>query len=287
VITSTMLGLISSLQKLKEPKFALLSLGIVVVTSFVWFKFSSTKKKFKFSVQNPKKDYVYLFVFPGKHQASPFCVKAEIYLKLAGIPYELRDGDISSSPTNKLPYIEFNGECIYDSSFIIDHLKQKFGDRLDGHLSESDKAISLAWQRLFENSLYWPMVYERFADDFGWNASKNDFLSEIPKILRFFILPLIRRSVCKNLYAVGISRNTRQEISKLLSDDLKAISVFLGNKKYFMGTKVSTIDATVFGFIDVLIGYPFPIADTEYAKTFTNIALYHKRIKAEFYNNTS
>ena len=68
----------------------------------------------------------------GLPNASPFCMKVENYLRMAGLAYECpRGADMRKAPKGKMPYIEDEGSLIADSSFIIDHLKRKYGDPLD------------------------------------------------------------------------------------------------------------------------------------------------------------
>ena len=46
------------------------------------------------------------------------------------------------SPPKKLPFIEDDENKIADSQFIIDYLEEKYGNRLDGHLSDDQKALA-------------------------------------------------------------------------------------------------------------------------------------------------
>jgi len=110
-----------------KPQIVLASIGALAATFFVASKLTSTNKKPKLTVKNPKSDVVYLFAFLGlkDEHYSPFCSKIEAYLKFSKIPYELMRGSPNNSPTKKLPYIEINGELIYDSTFIIEYLKKK------------------------------------------------------------------------------------------------------------------------------------------------------------------
>ena len=82
----------------------------------------------------------------GLPNASPFCMKVETYLRMAGLPYELvNSGDIFRAPKKKLPFIDDGGELVADSSFIIDHLKSRHGDPLDGGLWALDRAVGTAF----------------------------------------------------------------------------------------------------------------------------------------------
>lgn len=42
-------------------------------------------------------------------------------------------------------------------------------------------------------------------------------------------------------------RHSKEEIEQMAIDDITAISTFLADKQYFMGSKLTTIDATVWG----------------------------------------
>ena len=56
----------------------------------------------------------------GLPNASPFCMKLETYLRMAGLPFELvNDGNVIRAPKGKLPYIEDDGRVVADTNFII------------------------------------------------------------------------------------------------------------------------------------------------------------------------
>ena len=76
---------------------------------------------------------------------SPFCLKMEAYLRLAGLPFEKRRADVRKAPKGQFPYIEDNGKTVADSRVIIDYLKATYGDPLDGHLTTLEKADQHAW----------------------------------------------------------------------------------------------------------------------------------------------
>jgi len=270
----------------RDPKVILLAgIGTYVTTRLLFKKVMARKDKHegRLTVIKPKKDFVYLFVFPGEEQYSPYCIKLEAYLKMVKIPYELRPGRNNNSPTYKLPYIEFNNQLFYDSSLIIDMLKQKFGDPLDNHLSVVEKATALAWKRLLENSFYWNLLWARWIDDFGWTGAKQLLSTMLPAPLKYFLPNIIRNQTRKVLIGMGTGRLTKDEIIQLTKEDLDALSVFLGNKKYLMGDKISSVDCVVYGFITVLVDTSMAITITEYSKTIKNLVDYQRRIKAEYY----
>ena len=95
----------------------------------------------------------------GVRNLSPFCLKLETYLRMSGIEHEVVwSSSTRGAPKGKLPYIVDADVTVGDSELIIDYLIEKFGDRLDGKLSASQQALSVAWRRLFEDSLMFPFV---------------------------------------------------------------------------------------------------------------------------------
>src|SRR5579872_6848574 len=87
----------------------------------------------------------------GLPSASPFCMKLEMYLRMARLEYKtvnLRGP--ARSATRKAPYVDLDGTQIADSGLIIAQLERKFGNRVDGRLTLAQRAEALAFQRLIE-----------------------------------------------------------------------------------------------------------------------------------------
>ena len=84
----------------------------------------------------------------------------------------------------KLPWIDDDGVAVADTSFIIDHLKARYGDPLDAGLSALERAQSLAFQRLIEENLYWAVVHTRWSDAAGWRVARAAFFGALPPPLR-------------------------------------------------------------------------------------------------------
>ena len=59
----------------------------------------------------------------GLPNASPFCMKLEIYLRMANLPHTvIYEDTLDKAPKKKMPYIEDEGKKIGDSNLIIDYL---------------------------------------------------------------------------------------------------------------------------------------------------------------------
>src|SRR5919108_3600051 len=71
----------------------------------------------------------------GLPDPSPFVTKAEMLLKLSGLPYRTDTTGFRRAPKGKLPYIDDDGTIVADSTFIRRHLEQKHRIDFDPGLS--------------------------------------------------------------------------------------------------------------------------------------------------------
>ena len=167
----------------------------------------------------------------GLPNASSFCLKLETYLRMVEIPFEsVYTIEMGKAPKGKMPYIIDGDRKIGDSNFIIDYLKQTYGDRLDDRLTASDRAISLAMRRLIEENLYWAMIHNRWFEPKNWELTKEAFFKEFPPILKAIVPNLARKDMQKQLQGHGMGKHSSTEIYAIGSADLLALSDFLSDK---------------------------------------------------------
>ena len=76
----------------------------------------------------------------GVPDPSPFVIKTEVQLKMAGLAYRKQRAMPPSSPKGQLPYIEDDGVMIADSTFIRAHIERKYGLDLDAPLDRQSRA---------------------------------------------------------------------------------------------------------------------------------------------------
>jgi glutathione S-transferase len=220
----------------------------------------------------------------GLPNASPFCMKVETYLRMAGLPYECPRGvGPFKSPKGKLPYIDDNGKVVADSTFIIDYLKATYGDKLDARLSATDRALGVVIQRTFEESLYWPSVYSRWIDDAGFAKTKDVFFARMKFPLRQIIPLFARRGLRSQLHAQGTGRHSRDEIYAIGCRDITALAALLGDKAYYLGDEPSSIDATGYAFLANLLWAPIDLPMRAHALLLPNLEAYCQRMKARYY----
>ena len=101
----------------------------------------------------------------GLPDPSPFVTKAEVLLKIAGLPYRTDTQGFRKAPKGKLPYIEDDGERIADSTFIRWHIEKKYRIDLDRGLAPEQRATAWAFEKMADEHLYWAVVDARWMDD--------------------------------------------------------------------------------------------------------------------------
>jgi glutathione S-transferase len=219
----------------------------------------------------------------GLPSISPFCLKLEAVLRMAGIPFRtVVDATPFRGPKGKLPWIEHEGRRIGDSGFIVEYLEERFGCDLNAGLSASERAVALALRRLIEEDLYWTMVFDRWIVEDNWRRFRTVVLGGVPAPLRTIVAPLARRGVRRQLEGHGLGRHSREEIHAIGCRDLGAIADFLGDKPFLMGSTATEVDAVAYGLLPNILGVPIesPIRDEGLKRA--NLVAYIERFRNRY-----
>ncbi|MCB2107771.1 MAG: glutathione S-transferase family protein [Rhodobacteraceae bacterium] len=200
----------------------------------------------------------------GLPNPSPFCIKLETYLRLAKLEYTVATlKGPPRSPTGKAPYIEIDGEVLCDSGLIVAELERRYGHPVDGKLTLSERAQSLAFQRMMEEHLYWAAVYARWLDPENAQAIRGYIrdVTGIPAVLMPIVGPLIQRRIKATLLNQGLGRHPPQTIWRLAMADVDALAHWLGQRPWAFGDSPTTVDAVMFAFIASVVRTPwdFPL----------------------------
>jgi glutathione S-transferase len=217
----------------------------------------------------------------GLPNLSPFCMKVETWLKLAGLPYEVVVNKAPNrAPLGKLPVVEDGGRKIPDSHTILDELARSHGVKLDDGLTAAERATALAFTRLCSEHLYWAVVYTRWGEDAGWNAVRPVFFGFLPGPVQALVAALVRRGTLKQLRGHGLGRHPPEEILRRGAQDLGAIADFLGDKPFMFGERPTSLDATVYAFVANVLDVPIDSALKRAAAARPNLVAYCRRMKA-------
>ena len=205
---------------------------------------------------------------------------------MTDLPYETKFiNNPQQAPKGKLPYIQINGKNYPDSEFIIDELKNRFGDPLDQHLTKDQRALAVLIDHAFCERLYWIVVYLRWKDDASWAVVKQDYFKRLPVIVKLFLPAMVRRKMIKALDCQGTGRHSLEEVNQLGRKTMDALAQLLGDKPYFLGDKPTSVDATAFAFIATLLMSPINDSLKHYALNMGTIKAYCERMWNEFYSD--
>lgn len=221
----------------------------------------------------------------GTPNLSPFCIKLESYLRMIGQTYQVQPADLRKAPKGKVPYVDVDGRLMGDSQFIIEYLKQKFGDTLDAKLTAEQMAIGHTVRRMLEESTYWNIVYTRWVDEAGWRAYVPVLETMLPVVLGNVMLPVLRRKMFKTLHAQGMGRHNFDEVQKLGKDDITALSTIMGNRPFLLGETPTSFDASVYAFLVGIIAFPVDSDFKQHTLSQGNLVEYCARFKSRFFAN--
>jgi glutathione S-transferase len=219
----------------------------------------------------------------GLPDISPFVTKVEVLLKLAGLPYETNRKGFRKAPKGKLPYIDDDGVCVADSTFIRWHLEKKYGIDFDSKLSDVERAIAWSVEKMLEDHLYWAALHARWCDDANFANGPALFFRSIPWPLRAAIAGVVRRKVAANIRVHGIGRHSSEEMVALASKDIDVLATLLGNRPYLMGDAPCATDATAFAFVAGLLCPHFDTPLRKAAERHANLVAYSTRMMRAFY----
>ncbi|KYO40046.1 failed axon connections homolog isoform X1 [Alligator mississippiensis] len=219
----------------------------------------------------------------GVPSLSPFCLKMETYLRMADLPYQnYFDGKLS--PQGKMPWIEYNHKKVSGSEFIIDFLEEKLGVNLNKNLGPHERAVSRAVTKMVEEHFYWTLVYCQWVDNLHETQKMLSFTGPFSDLLKWILCHLTKGIVKREMYGHGIGRFSEEEIYKLMEKDMRSLAGLLGDKKYIMGPKLSTVDATVFGHLaQAMWTLPGTRPERLIKGELINLAMYCERIRRKFW----
>jgi hypothetical protein len=120
----------------------------------------------------------------GLPDSSPFVMKTEVQLHMAGLAYDKVSSIPPQAPNGKLPYLVDDGETIADSTFIRAHIERRYGFDFDAGLSLAERAQAWAFERMIEHHLYWALIGARWVDPANFEKGPAHFFDGAPEHMR-------------------------------------------------------------------------------------------------------
>lgn len=219
----------------------------------------------------------------GLPDSSPFVMKTEIQLQMAGLDYAREPAIPPQAPNGKLPYINDHDEVVTDSTFIRAHLERKYGVDLDAGLDACQRAQAWAIERLLEDHLYFAMVWFRWIDPDNFARGPAHFADRAPEAERPRMRAEMQARKAAELHAQGLGRHTPAEIAALGGRSLDALATLLGDRPYLMRDTPSGVDATAFGMLACVATLFFDTPLRRVAEAHPSLLTYIARMGEHYY----
>jgi glutathione S-transferase len=218
----------------------------------------------------------------GTRSLSPFAIKLEAYLRLAGIPYEARGGDPQRSPNGKVPYVRLeDGTLLADSQRVIDLLESLAGAAaLDAGLDGPARARGHLVRRTLEEATYFHLVRLRWDLDDGYATTRAAFLHILPPFVGPLAMPFVRRQVRAMLHAQGAGRLPVDRMHADACADFDALAAILSDGPFLLGDRPRTVDAVAFAFLNALLAFPVPSPARDHVAAVPALVAYEARVRA-------
>ncbi|HWA91922.1 MAG TPA: glutathione S-transferase family protein [Rhizomicrobium sp.] len=210
---------------------------------------------------------------------SPFVMKTEVQLQMAGLSYVKSRAKPPEAPKGKIPFIEDKGVRVADSTFIRAHIERKYGVDLDRGLTPDLRARAWAVERMLEDHLYFALLAARWLDDANWAKGPSRLFDGAPA----GTAEAGRERVRQTLHGHGLGRHSPDEIAELGCRSLSALAALLGNKPYLFGPAPSGVDATAFAFVAGVMTPFFETRLRAHALAHKTLIAFRERMMEEHY----
>ena len=151
----------------------------------------------------------------GLPDPSPFVTKGLVLMKMSGLPFEVKAGNLAKAPKGKLPYLDDGGKLIGDTTFMLMHLADKHGVDLDKGLTPEQRSVGWAFEKMCDEHLYWALIDSRWMIDANFNKGPINFFNAVPALVRPLVIAKVRRDM-KNL---PLARTRLARLLRLLERD--------------------------------------------------------------------
>jgi len=215
----------------------------------------------------------------GLPDASPYVMKTEIHLRMAGLPYRKDFTGFPRAPKGKLPYIEDGGVLIPDSTFIRAHIERRYGHDFDAGLDAAARAQAWAIERMLEDHLAWAQTHARWIIPENFEKGPARFFDGAPEGVREAALARVKAA----LHGHGMGRHSLDEVTALGARSLDALATTLGDKPYLMGETPSGVDATAMAVLATILVPLFDSPLRRRAEAFPDLVAYKDRMMHRFY----
>ena len=202
------------------------------------------------------------------------------------------DHQMKGSPAKKVPWVRWeklhDGKPTNDSTLIINDLKAVDPSvfDLDTHLTAQQNAIGTAFKTMLEESTYFTgVIQSRYVDKEQCDTVTVPlYFDFVPTFLRGMVAGQVRSKLMRDAQGHGTANLLDDEqVFEKFQMEIKAVSDYLGDKKYFMGDKVTSFDATIFAYMAIMSQGEWNHRANEEVRNCKNIMAYVDWMRNEFW----
>ncbi|CAD5222377.1 unnamed protein product [Bursaphelenchus xylophilus] len=187
-------------------------------------------------------------------------VAARAFLKMVNLPFglEQRPNAEFMSPDGSVPFLKLQKTLVFGYLNIVEFVSQK-GIKLTNTLSEADIADMNALMALIRENLLNAEKYFCWSESSNYHSvTKRRYGSVYPVPLKWWLPYLKRKDIVSQLNDSGFANKTIDDVVKKAETVFHALSVKLGNQRYFMGDEPTELDALAFGHIFSILTIELP-----------------------------
>jgi glutathione S-transferase len=192
-----------------------------------------------------------LFSYPdlfGVADNNPFGLKVYAFMRLCGMEFEHRHIlAASQAPRGQLPYLADGDRIIGDSDTIIAYLKHQYDLDIDTGLTPDQSNLDLLVRRTLDD-LYWVMSYSRWQDERFYPSFSEAIIHTHPEI-KASDLDAAREYNRLRYHYQGIGRYEPDQVYARGVDDLRVVGNVIGDDTFAFGSRPTSIDAAIYGFV--------------------------------------
>lgn len=220
--------------------------------------------------------YSYPTLF-GVADNNGYGLKVYAFLRLAGVPFHHEHiFDASKAPRGQLPYIVDGNDTVGDSETILGFVTRKYGVTLDAALAPAQRATDLLVTRMLDD-LYWVMSYSRWKDERYWQQFSDALIREHPSLTEEGLVNA-KEFNAQRYYYQGIGRFDPDAAMARGIADLSALAELIPANGYLHGSKPSSIDAGIYGFIANIYFYDIDTPLKQFVTAHGNIVQHCRAI---------
>jgi hypothetical protein len=159
------------------------------------------------------------------------------------------------------------------------------GIDLDAGLNNEQRAVGLAWRRMFEEHFHQVLEWELLVHPAGASFMWQSLSSKMPPVIGRFLFSALRSHLRRQLHARGIARHPPDAIALKGYADADALAIFLRDRPFLLAEEPSTADTAVFGLLAPMVYWPMQTPVASHLKSIPTIVDYCERMRRRCFGN--